>query len=206
MPEQRNKFDWDTAKRQLSEAQRRLTGESSPEEVRAVLAERARLLATTSRKDPFSEGERQLITFLSCHERLAFSVEFVRSVIHLESYARVPCAPDFVVGAFNVRGQVYSLVDITRFLGLPVEENHAYRNAMLVEANAMTVGVAVDEVREVVAVLPQELASADPRLNVDAEFVVGITKDLTLVLDLSRIMADERFVVNEGVRFSKRGN
>ena len=205
MPEQRTRFDWETAKRKLSDAQKCLTGESSPEEVQAILAERARLLATTPRKDPFGEGELQLISFLSCHAKLAFPVEFVRAVMHLDGYTRIPCTPDSVLGAFNVRGQIYSLVDMTRFLGLPVDEHHVYRKAMLVEANAMTVGVAVDEVHNVTAVAPQELSPPDSRLKVDTRFVCGITKDLSLVLDLSRIMADERFVVNEGADFSKRG-
>jgi len=182
-----------------------LTGEPSEHEIDEILQRRAQLLAQTPSGDLFRKGEVQILSFLACDETYAIPVDYVRSVMTLSSYTPIPCTPDFVPGAFNVRGQVYPVIDIRRFLALPVEQDHVYQRAILVEASALQVGLAVDEVCEVAGVLPEDLSPASgARLSVDERCVRGITPDLTVILDLSRIMEDPRFIVNEEAGFSRR--
>jgi len=201
-PSESKKFDWEAARNKLLAARRSLTGDLSPQQVEEVLDRRAHLLSQTVQGNLFRESDLQLLSFLSCDEKFAVPAEFVRSAMSLEGYAPIPCTPDFVIGAFNVRGQVYPVVDIRRFLRLPVDEDHIYRTAMLVETGRLVVGMAVDTVYDVVSVLPGGLAPpASARLSIDERCVKGITHDLTLVLDLSYIMGDPRFVVNQGADF-----
>lgn len=198
-------FDWESAQRTLRRSIETLTGDPSEEQIQEILERRARLVAQTPAGDLFREGEMQILSFLSCGETYATPVEHVRSVMTLSNHTPIPCTPDFVLGAFNVRGQVYAVIDIRCFLSLPVEQDHVYERVILVEAAGLQVGLAVDEVYEVVGVLPEDLSGVSgARLNIDERCVRGITPDLTVILDLSRIMEDPHFVVNEEAGFSRR--
>ena len=202
---QHRQFDWEQARTTLRRSIETLTGEPSETQIQEILERRARLLAQTPAEDLLREGEMQILSFLSCGETYAIPVEHVRSVMTLSSYTPIPCTPDFVLGAFNVRGQVYPVIDIRRFLSLPVSQDHVYERAILVEASGLHVGLAVDEVFEVAGVLPEDLSPASgARVSIDERCVRGITFELTVILDLSPIMEDPRFVVNEEAGFSMR--
>jgi len=202
---QHRQFDWELARTTLRRSIETLTGEPSENQIREILDRRARLLAQTPAEDLFREGEVQILSFLSCGETYAIPVEYVRSVMTLSSYTPIPCTPDFVLGAFNVRGQVYPVIDMRRFLSLPVGQDHVYESAILVEASGLHVGLAVDEVFEAAGVLPEDLSPASgARLSIDERCVRGITPELTVILDLSPIMEDPRFVVDEETGFSRR--
>lgn len=202
---QHRQFDWDEARKRLRSSIETLTSEPSEEQIGEILERRARLVSQTPSSDLLREGEMQILSFLSCTETYAIPIEYVRSVMTLTNYTPIPCTPDFVLGAFNVRGQVYPVIDIRRFLSLPVEQDHLYQRAILAEASGLHVGLAVDEVYEVAGVLPEDLSPASgARVSIDERCVRGITPDLTVILDLSRIVEDPRFVVNEEAGFSRR--
>ncbi|MFH0962631.1 MAG: chemotaxis protein CheW [Planctomycetota bacterium] len=197
-------LDWAQIRSRLEQTLKELQGEPSKSQIDEILAHRARILAKTPDGELFREGDIHLLTFLTGAERYALAAEHVRSVTALGEYTPIPCTPPFVLGVFNVRGQVYSLVDIRLFLGLPVESRHVYRKAMLVEVPGMEVGFAVDEVFDVIGIRPEDLAWAGPsQYAIDGRYVRGLTRDLVLVLDLPAILRDPRFLVHEEVGAAK---
>jgi len=170
----------------------------SPQQVDEILQRRAQILAHEAEEDLFREGDIQILSFLLNGERYAVAAECVRSVVPLEQYTPVPCTPSFVMGVFNVRGQVCSLANISDFLGLEVEQNHVYRNALLAEAAGIEFALAVDAVFDVVGIRPEDLSPGKgSRFAVQDRYIRGLTRDLVIVLDLPSIVRDPRFIVCE---------
>ena len=65
--------------------------------------------------DSFSEErlpERQYCVFRAGRERFCFSVLEVEEVVDWPIVTRVPLAPAFLMGVFNLRGTIVPLVDI----------------------------------------------------------------------------------------------
>ena len=196
----RSAFDWEAARAKMRQRLENLHADRPRQQVDEILQRRAQILAQEVEKDFFREGDIQILSFLSNGERYGVAAECVRSVSPLEECTPVPCTPSFVMGVFNVRGQVYSLVDMRDFLGLNMEENHTYRNAMLTEAAGIEFALAVDEVFDVVGVRPEDLGPAkDSRFAIEDRYIRGLTRDLVIVLDLPSIARDPRFIVCEEV-------
>src|SRR5215813_15200727 len=59
-----------------------------------------------------AEPERQYCVFRSGRERFCFSVLDVEEVVEWPPLTRVPLAPSFLMGIFNLRGSIVPVVDI----------------------------------------------------------------------------------------------
>jgi chemotaxis signal transduction protein len=89
--------------------------------IRDLLQERARLLARLPTEELEQGQTVQLVTFRLGEERYAVDSTMVGEVrpIDRHTWSLVPCTPAFILGAINIRGQIYSVMDIGLFLGLP---------------------------------------------------------------------------------------
>jgi purine-binding chemotaxis protein CheW len=61
---------------------------------------------------PQAEPERQYCVFRAGRERFCFSVLDVEEVVEWPGLTRVPLAPAFLMGIFNLRGSIVPVVDI----------------------------------------------------------------------------------------------
>ncbi|MEW5734045.1 MAG: chemotaxis protein CheW [Thermodesulfobacteriota bacterium] len=171
-------------------------------EKRRILEERARKLSALPATMETALQERQLLVFRLGGERFGVALASVGEIAPVPAVCRVPCTPDFVKGVVNFRGRIISLIDVGRFLGLsprPVAEGS---HMILVSENeeglspAMEVALLCDGRPEVRDLPGQELCeppAAGP--STMAEHSLGVTPDLTVVLDIGRILAAPSFVV-----------
>jgi purine-binding chemotaxis protein CheW len=170
----------------------------SPKKMQAILEERARALARVAE---VGEGEgMQLVVFSLANETYGIETDYVKEVQPLQHVSPVPCTPNFVVGVINIRGSIYSVVDIRGFFGVPRQEITDLTKVILVNAAGLEVGILADDVSGAVNV---PLAEIKPPLAAQAtvkeEYVQGVTKDMLVVLNLEALMRDERIIVHEEV-------
>jgi purine-binding chemotaxis protein CheW len=168
----------------------------SPKKMQAILEERARALARVAE---VGEGEgMQLVVFSLANETYGIETDHVKEVQPLQHVSPVPCTPNFVVGVINIRGSIYSVVDIRGFFGVPRQEITDLTKVILVNAAGLEVGILADDVSGAISV---PLAEIKPPLATQAtvkeEYVQGVTKDMLVVLNLEALMRDERIIVHE---------
>src|SRR6185312_5009031 len=114
-------IDWQQVRQQLAKAVA-ATDEAyrlSPERARAILEERARLLARIPPAPPAVGESLQVVVFRLGDERYALETQYVREVVRLSDYAPLPGAPAFVLGILNLRGEILSVLDLRPFCGVP---------------------------------------------------------------------------------------
>src|SRR5260221_13416378 len=116
---------------------------------------------------PTSAPERQYCIFRAGRERFCCSVLDVEEVVEWPDLTRVPLAPSFLMGIFNLRGTIVPVVDIAFTEGrrpdlpprhvvvasLKGEENHA----------DVRLGIAADEVIGTFTTSEAVLADESPR-------------------------------------------
>lgn len=111
----------------------------------------------------------------------AISCEYVVEIIPRVTLDHVPDAPPEVLGVINLRGRVVPVVDmrarVSRSEALPV-----YQHLVIVRAKNKQLGLAVDEVRDVVAVPEDAIEKPGEVAGVRSPGVVRIEDDLVLVL------------------------
>lgn len=166
--------------------------------VQAILERRARALARVHKVE--TGDSTQLVVFSLANETYGIPTGYVREVQPLREISPVPCTPDFVVGVINIRGSIYSVVDIRKFLGVPNQEVTDLTKVILVNVAGLEVGILADDISGSMSI---PLAEIKPSLATTAstkeEYVQGVTKDMLIVLNMDTLMRDEQIVVHEEV-------
>lgn len=113
---------------------------------------------------------------------------------------RIPGAPEAVLGLVNVRGSLVTVVDGRRALGYPPGPDAG--PLVLLTVRGQTVGLLVDEVLDLAAVAPDDLADRNALVGVDPRVVraVGRRGDSSFVLlDVDALLGPFFSVQEEGV-------
>ena len=171
-------FDWDLARERLDAARRALVETHTPEEERALLVERARLLAIPAADDGADAG-RDFVRFTLCGDRFAIDAEHVLEALPLGEPTPVPGTPGFLLGVINHRGRVLPVLDLRRQLVPHGDVGAELTQTVTVAIGDLTFGIAAETVeqttrervedldRELVTVLDLQALAADPRLRID---------------------------------------
>jgi len=93
-----------------------------------------------------SGGPRDYLAFMTSGRRLAIELDAVDRAVAMVAITPLPAAPDVVLGAIDVAGDVVPVLDLGRRLGLPQRSFGADTVLLLVRTPARTVGIAADEV------------------------------------------------------------
>ena len=201
--EHKGELDWSQLHRRLDAShaalKRRLT--PSLEEKRKILHARARLLAAGSKAKVTSpQSLLEVVEFVLGPERYGIESNHIREIHPLSEFTPLPCTPAFVLGLVNVRGQILSIINIKKLFDLPEKGLTDLNKVIIVRANHMELGILADAIVGVRSIPQEELHPALPTLTgVRAEYLQGITKDPMVVLDVEKILSDEKILVDEAV-------
>ncbi len=175
--------------------------------VQEILEERARALARAPAQEEEEKEGLDLLTFRLGEECYGVDILLVQEVLPLakESWTRIPCTPDFVVGAMNLRGRICSVLDVGRLLGLAAREPSDKAHVLMVLAEPeqqggepSAVGILADGLPRVRRVTAGEVKSPpESKRGRGTEYVRGFTGDLLIILDLRRLLSDPRIIVDE---------
>ncbi|KPA14332.1 CheW-like protein domain protein [Candidatus Magnetomorum sp. HK-1] len=173
-------------------------------DINTILEQRARKLAELPKKDLDAEDIFHALTFKIGEERYAVDIQRVREVHPLSRLSRVPCTPDFVIGTVNIRGHIYSVIDIVRFMGLSSVSLKESVYILLVrgenthDKEPLETCIVSHNVPQVTRISPNKIQQPSTTISGDAQiYVRGVMDDMTIILDLSKILDDPRLVVDE---------
>jgi purine-binding chemotaxis protein CheW len=174
-------------------------GAAPSAEVRAlVLKARARALAREPEVTAAAQDQIGVVEFLLAHETYALESAFVREVYPLRDLTALPGTPEFVVGIVNVRGQIVAIIDLRRLFGLPTKGLTDLNKVIVLHNQDKELGLLADAVVGVRRIPLQEIQAPLPTLTgIHAEYLRGVTRDRTVILDGGRILLDPRITVRE---------
>jgi purine-binding chemotaxis protein CheW len=167
------------------------------EDINPILEERAAALARSSEEDETSGETISLVVLAVGDERYGVEVQDVQEIEPLEKLTPIPGTPAFWTGVVNLRGSMYAVLDIERYLGLPASDDAENPKVALVSRGGLSVGLLVDEVAEIRKVRSSEIGPPVADGSSKAEVVRGVTPDMLSVLDLEALLADPALVVED---------
>lgn len=136
-------------------------------------------------------------------EYFGFGLEIVYEFTDIRKITPIPCCPSHIVGNMNLRGEIITLVDISRLIHLKTAEKKERKKAIVVRLNDITAAVVADEIFDVVYVQPEEILAAPVAVHLmKDEYLQGVTsyeEKMMSIIHLSKILASEELVVNETV-------
>ena len=165
----------------------------------ALFRERARRLGV-----PLEEGEsgnRVPIAVVSLNDEY-YGVELgaVREFADARQVTPVPCCPEHVVGAVNLRGEILTLVDVRHVLHLPAPAERTSTQMMVVQLGEFRAGIMVDAVLDILHLDTANTAPVPYSVKSLVEEHVSGTAPyagkMLAILDLPGIFAREDWIVD----------
>jgi purine-binding chemotaxis protein CheW len=180
----------------------------TPSPTHRILEERARTLARAPEQAEDEADVLELAAFHLAGESYGVPSALVYEIqpLRAHKWSPVPCTPDFILGVVNLRGHLYSIMDLARMLGLPARplSNHAHlllvRGGRLPDGSEMELALLADDLPQVLKVSIRELNPPPQNLSSQAqEIVQGMTEEMLAVLDLARLLSDPHIIVYQEI-------
>jgi purine-binding chemotaxis protein CheW len=102
--------------------------------------------------------------------------------------------PDFIKGVINLRGKVIPVMDVRARFHLPARDYDERTCIIIVDINEISVGLVVDEVREVI-VIPEHQVEPPPIAGkrTAGRYIQGIGKindEIEIILNVKNLLFD----------------
>ncbi len=150
-----------------------------------------KLKEVSQRKQDINALERY-IQFDLGNERYAIKLLSVKEVIPLPETTSLPNSPSHYIGIMNLRGQIISIIDLRKKLGLKPKTEDLEEAVIIVEFDGVGIGVVVDSINKVLNLSGDDLTEV-PEIDsqVNAKYIQGVYQgkdNLTIMLDLGSIL------------------
>jgi len=158
------------------------------------MADKIAIAGKHGRLDVSRESIFELLVFLCNGEPFAVDLRTVHEIVIPPPITTVPRAPAAVLGVCSVRGQLATVVDLRRVLGLPPAGTEKRARILLAKlAETDLVGLCVDEVKHVVRLTSSQIEFTGQSLGGDgSEGVRGIGRpssgEVIVLLDLVSVL------------------
>ncbi len=120
-----------------------------------------------------AEPSSRFVCFVLGEQSYGVGVDQVREVLRMTDIASVPGAPAACRGVINLRGQIVSVLDLRRMLGLSPAQETPQSRLLVVDHTEGTLALQVDRVMDLFTVA-DALIEPTPAVNADPVPVSGI--------------------------------
>ena len=150
--------------------------------------------ATERRKKTVQTSQFIVVTLGK--EQYGIDIRFVDNIVRMQRITRVPKMPPYLIGIINLRGEVLPVISLRLKMGLEKDVYEKGTRIIILKTEAEgTIGVIVDEVREVVTLEETMVDKVDDLRIEGKNYVCNVGKrdngDLISILDLSMITLEE---------------
>ena len=139
----------------------------------------------------------QYIVIKIGEEQYGINIAFVDNIVRMQHITRVPKVASYLKGVINLRGIVVPVMSLRLKMGLPVDEvTKATRIIILKHETAGTIGIIVDEVKEVITLDSEQIEKvvSSETTPDHVNFVQSVGKcgeELVSILDLNAVTIEK---------------
>ncbi|MBU5472904.1 chemotaxis protein CheW [Roseburia sp. MSJ-14] len=138
---------------------------------------------------------KQYIVVKIGSEQYGIDISYVDNIVRMQKITRVPKAQNYFPGIINLRGEVVPVMSIRTKMGLePDQFTDASRIIILKVEQQGSLGIIIDEVKEVVTLGEDEIDKVASAKDEKSNFINGIGKhgeELISLFDINAII-DEK--------------
>lgn len=124
-----------------------------------------------------------------------------REVIPLPRFTPLPNSGDTFWGVFNLRGEIFPLVDVSTILGLPPKQIQSDDMVILVDSTeGFVIGMLVDKIHSILTYLPAEVKIPRGMVSKTMEFYLsGVLQhkyNLIHILELESLLRAKQILAH----------
>ena len=137
----------------------------------------------------------QYIVFSINQQIFGIEILKIKEVLSYRKITPLPQVEEFVRGIINLRGAIIPVFDLREKFNLPAKEYTKFHVIIVVEIAGRVMGVIVDEISDVMDILPEEFqTTGNFPSNLRREYLKGVGKkqdEMIILLDMDRLLSPE---------------
>lgn len=106
-------------------------------------------------------GIKQYIVVKIDNEQFGINIKYIDNIVRLQRITRVPMSQEYFKGVINLRGEILPVMSIRKKLGLADDVFGDKTRIIIAKVENATVGIIVDEVKEVVTLEDESLENVN---------------------------------------------
>lgn len=135
----------------------------------------------------------ELATFYIDNALCGMDILKIQEINKLMQMTTVPKAPDYVLGILNLRGQIVTIIDLGKKLGLGKTKMDNDPRNIIVNSPGGHIGLLVSKISDVVSVDTERIESAPANMSgIQGEYFTGVYKtsnNLIGILDVDKVLS-----------------
>jgi purine-binding chemotaxis protein CheW len=142
-----------------------------------------------------SDSRLQLVTFVLGEEQYGIDIMDVKEIVRIQELRKIPNAPGYVEGIFNLRGAIIPVINLHKRFHLRKaqlsEEDELLSGFIILDVKSTQLGVVIDKVSRVVTIDSNTIQPPPQMISgIGAEYIRGVVKQdetYLIMLDIQRL-------------------
>ncbi len=135
------------------------------------------------------ENITQLVGFIVGEEEYAIPILNIQEIIKPIEYTRVPSTPEYVLGVFNLRGNVIPLIDLRKKFNLRSQSQNEDTRYIVMKDEDNIAGFVIDKLTEAIRLKESQIEMAPETLHKERGMISGIGKRDNSILTILKVEA-----------------
>ncbi|HOJ63465.1 MAG TPA: chemotaxis protein CheW [Spirochaetota bacterium] len=141
------------------------------------------------------EYDFKIVSFKLAGEYYGIDIMSVKEILKAKKFTHVPNALDFVIGVFNLRGEIMPIIDLAKMFHLEPENKSEIKSIIIIKVDNLLIGLAVDEISHVLPLRRADIQPPSPLLGtINERYIEGVVElndKLYVILDADAIFSDK---------------
>lgn len=137
----------------------------------------------------------KMVAFSLAGKDYAIDIMKVKEIAKAGRFTYVPNTSPFVLGVYNLRGDIIPIIDLRIFFNIPTpkREEDATESLIFINVDEQTFGIVVDEIDKVVGISRNSIQPPHPIFgDINIKYIHGVVENqgrLFILLDVERIFS-----------------
>ena len=153
--------------------------------------------ALQEKKEAASYVDFKMVTFSLADKEYAIDIMYVKEIAKAGRFTYVPNTLPFVLGVYNLRGEIIPILDLRLFFNIEVQrrDEKKLENLLILTLDDQTFGLVVDKIDKVVGVQKSTIQPPHPLFaDINIKYISGVVENnnrLYVLLDILRIFGSK---------------
>ncbi len=145
-----------------------------------------------------TEEVEQLVGFVIGEEEFAVPILSIQEIIKPIEWTRVPFVPEYVLGVFNLRGNVLPLIDLRKKFNAPSAEIDENTRFIVMKIQNENVAFVIDRLTSAIRIPKKYIAPPPETYNNEEELISGVGRleenRIITILNVDNLIKKEEIV------------
>jgi len=133
-------------------------------------------------------ANQQIVIFKVDEEMFGINIEQVKEIITPMETFKIPNSPSFVQGLINLRGKIYTILNLRKKFNLAAKESDEHTKIVILNSDSLAVGFIIDVVNEIIRIDDKDIENPPESIKaLNKKYITGVAKigeKAVLLLDL----------------------